>query len=371
MAAAPSGPPTDSPVHDPDLDNLVSLVADIPVEIVSDDEMALLETALALASSRASLSSSSSLLFQRNVRSISSLPKRRLSGCSVPDIEDSSDSVAKKSRAPPSLFHRFRKKKGLSVTDITATEWCEKQMEFVLLRRKKRTTKAMRAGSERHEKLEQEVVKKVKVRVKSTEDRWAMRFMNFIIGANQLLFDGLTRELPLIGFVQGAWMVGVIDEIQMPVSESERIPILVDTKTRVRNTLPAEPQRRNGRLQLMCYKYMWDDAVNDNFPTKKFFDFFNLNPYLLLSKEIRESAANSGFPAETLDEIVRYYRNTYTNCRGTIHCSVKTSSSTTMNWLRVRFGHVWSSGSEKGKPITLPMKSAGNADFVTLLQNVV
>lgn len=30
-------------------------------------------------------------------------------------------------------------------------------MEFVLLLRKKRTTKAMRAGSERHEKLEQEV----------------------------------------------------------------------------------------------------------------------------------------------------------------------------------------------------------------------
>lgn len=36
-------------------------------------------------------------------------------------------------------------------------EWCEKQMEFVLLLRKKRTTKAMRAGIERHEKLEQEV----------------------------------------------------------------------------------------------------------------------------------------------------------------------------------------------------------------------
>lgn len=50
-----------------------------------------------------------------------------------------------------------------------------------------------------------------------------------------------------IGFIQGAWMVGVIDEIRMPVSEPERIPILVDTKTRVRNTLPAVPQRRNGR----------------------------------------------------------------------------------------------------------------------------
>ncbi|KAK4765016.1 hypothetical protein SAY86_026106 [Trapa natans] len=79
------------------------------------------------------------------------------------------------------------------------------------------------------------VVKKVKFQLKSAEERWAVRFMNFITGANQLLFDGLTRELPLIGFIQGAWMVGVLDQIQIPVSEPDRPPILIDTKTRVRN----------------------------------------------------------------------------------------------------------------------------------------
>lgn len=42
-------------------------------------------------------------------------------------------------------------------------------------------------------------------------------------------------------------MVGVIDEIRMPLTEIDRNPLLVDTKTRVRNTVPAEPQRRNGR----------------------------------------------------------------------------------------------------------------------------
>jgi len=40
-------------------------------------------------------------------------------------------------------------------------------------------------------------VKKVKVQVKSKEDTWALKFLNFIIGANQLLFEGLTRELPM------------------------------------------------------------------------------------------------------------------------------------------------------------------------------
>lgn len=29
------------------------------------------------------------------------------------------------------------------------------------------------------------------------EDAWAIKFINFMVGANQLLFDGLTREIPL------------------------------------------------------------------------------------------------------------------------------------------------------------------------------
>ncbi|GFQ02087.1 exonuclease v chloroplastic [Phtheirospermum japonicum] len=109
----------------------------------------------------------------------------------------------------------------------------------------------MKAGSARHVVLEEEVIKRVKVHVQSAEDVWALKFMNFIVGANQLLFDGLTRELPLVGFVEGVWMVGIIDEIRMSVSdESKRFPILVDTKTRVRANLPGEPQRRNGRYEL-------------------------------------------------------------------------------------------------------------------------
>ncbi|KAM0990957.1 hypothetical protein ACFX2C_009408 [Malus domestica] len=68
--------------------------------------------------------------------------------------------------------------------------------------------------------------------------------------------------------------MGVIDEIRMPVTETNRNPILVDTRTRVKDTLTVEPQRRNGRLQLMCYKYIWDDLVTDKFPSKKIFTFF-------------------------------------------------------------------------------------------------
>lgn len=121
-------------------------------------------------------------------------------------------------------------------------------------------------------------------------------------------------------------MVGIIDEIRMPLSESTRFPVLVDTKTRVRAVLPGEPQKRNGRyrlliqsikqlsftfsssepftqnlcgrFQLMCYKYMWDTLVGGKFPSQKFYDFFSLNPNQILSPEIRDSTEKSGFPSE-------------------------------------------------------------------------
>ena len=52
------------------------------------------------------------------------------------------------------------------------------------------------------------------------------------------------------------------------------------------------------RLQLMCYKYLWDNLVADSFSSKQFFDFFSLNPSHILSKEIGENTAKSGFPVE-------------------------------------------------------------------------
>ncbi|KAL5581195.1 hypothetical protein UlMin_013637, partial [Ulmus minor] len=289
--------------HDDD-ENSTSSFPEIPIDIVSEEEMALLDAALVSARSSFSSSAISALRsprFHGNVRSLNSitaLSKRGFPGFTEPDMEDLG-STQKKIRLPlpESFLQRFREKKGFSVTDITSTEWCEKQMEFVLLG-KRRINMAMKKGSARHAKLEEEVIKKVRVRVKSAEDIWALKLLNFIIGVKQLLLEGLTRELPLISFVEGVWMVGVIDEIRMPVAETDKNALLVETKTRVRYTLPAEPQRRNGRLQLMCYKHMWDNLAAEQFPEKKFFDFFSLNRYLNLSDEIIQSSVQSGFPAK-------------------------------------------------------------------------
>ena len=47
----------------------------------------------------------------------------------------------------------------------------------------------------------------------------------------------------------------------------------------------------------MCYKYLWDNLVADDFPSKRFFTFFGLNPQHNLSEDLKVISADSGFSA--------------------------------------------------------------------------
>lgn len=101
-------------------------IPEIPIEIVSEEEMALIDAALA--ATRCSLLSSVSSHFHRNARSIQSitlLSKRRLLGCNRPDIEDFGNlgMTHKKNKVAESYLERFRKKGGLCATDITGAVW--------------------------------------------------------------------------------------------------------------------------------------------------------------------------------------------------------------------------------------------------------
>lgn len=268
-------------------------------------------------------------------RSSSAQAKRRLFTCVEPDIEDYGNLVStrktekkkkKKPRIADTLLDRFRSKKGLFVTDLTKTEWCEKQMELSLFSKEwnngealgfvggKINSEAMQAGIDRHVQLQHEIQIPVDVNLKSHEDHMALKLINFINGVNQLLFEGLTRELPIVSFAsaQGIWMVGKIDEVRMlKAKKYHHKPVLVETKTRFRDTVPSEPQKRNGRLQVMCYKYLWDNLVtHTNFPSKELFDYFELNPRRVLCKDLQEAGSKSGISARTLGDVVTCYQNT-------------------------------------------------------------
>ena len=107
--------------------NSVNVTPEIPIEIVSEEEMALIDAALAAprcCSPSSSLSFASQL--QRNARfihSISFLSKRSFSGRTESDIEDLGHlgMTQKRNIIAKSLLDRFRKNRALSVTDVTDT----------------------------------------------------------------------------------------------------------------------------------------------------------------------------------------------------------------------------------------------------------
>lgn len=267
------------------------------MDIVSDEEMALIDAALAAAAAGARPLLSAAA--RRAAAPLSCVAYPPAAG----DIEDTP--LPRRSR-----LARFRERRALAVTDITATEWCEKQMEFVLERGKPEKTVAMKVGSDRHAQLEQEVVERVDVAIRSAEELWAVKFMNFIVGTNQLMFEGMTREIPVIGVVEGSWMIGIIDEIQMPMVGIPWQPMLVDTKTRSTPTVPSEAQKRNGRLQLMCYKYLWDNLTTEEFPSDNFFSYFDLDPNYLLSDDVKGYISSLGFDAKTFEDVLKYFKVT-------------------------------------------------------------
>lgn len=107
----------------------------IPLEIVSEDEMALIEAALSAAAARTISSSSPFLAASRNLKRTISFPsqQRALACCSdtkTPPREDVEDlghpqiKKEKKSGGLSSLYLKFRSRRGLSVTDITQSVSC-------------------------------------------------------------------------------------------------------------------------------------------------------------------------------------------------------------------------------------------------------
>lgn len=57
-------------------------------------------------------------------------------------------------------------------------------------------------------------------------------------------------------------MIGVIDEIRLPLDKAIPNPIIVDTKTRHKATLPSEAQKRNARFVLFIYLFFLLDCYH-------------------------------------------------------------------------------------------------------------
>ncbi|KAG2345188.1 hypothetical protein BDR05DRAFT_930426 [Suillus weaverae] len=139
------------------------------------------------------------------------------------------------------LYEKFLSwRKAFSVTDLVSPVWCEVQYEYGLygerykpLERRpssftsrdgkliqvkqnvaQQNDKTLKRGASIHKTLELEIrPERVFVRPSTKEERWALRLFYLTAGLEQLIFEGLTRELPVFGITHGQVIFGVIDEV--------------------------------------------------------------------------------------------------------------------------------------------------------------
>ncbi|GJJ13174.1 hypothetical protein Clacol_007425 [Clathrus columnatus] len=153
-------------------------------------------------------------------------------------------SNAIKSTSP---FQRFRPNGRLSVTDLVSPTWsvlpvsCEVQFEYGLHQQRSRklecrppvfTTRhgkeikveqhtavvndaTLKGGHAVHITLEREIhPDRVKIEVQSEEELWARKFLDMLACIQTLALSGICREFPVVGFVHGQLVAGIIDEIK-------------------------------------------------------------------------------------------------------------------------------------------------------------
>ncbi|GMK54152.1 hypothetical protein CspeluHIS016_0107380 [Cutaneotrichosporon spelunceum] len=229
----------------------------------------------------------------------------------VPDIEDAAHAIAP--------FDEFRHRGNLSVSDLVGPVWCEVQFDYRLrtfpyLPVSKRPTtitstkgatihvdqtkvegkeRILKRGETIHKRLEREIhPEEVRVQATTREDTWGLRMLNMFSALEALLTIGKCRELPVAGFVDDMFVLGIIDEItRVPIAESptkgrqarakrtesghqaslndffggKPLPrpqshrlLVSDSKTRATASMPKEDDTLAGRLQVMLYKELLD-----------------------------------------------------------------------------------------------------------------
>lgn len=200
----------------------------------------------------------------------------------------------------------------LRVTDLRDQAWCEQQLAFGLVDGREET-EVMRAGSERHQALHEEIAEIITVRPKTREDMWGIHMWNALAGMQLLKHTGLGREIPVFGIFQDTWIVGIIDQLQAH-PEHDHIELL-DTKTRRSPSMPRIEQKRASRYQLAIYKYLFDQMTQPDFPTQDFLSDFRLNPTTPFSEEVLQELNAHELPFTCLEELLPITLHTFSDAR--------------------------------------------------------
>lgn len=187
--------------------------------------------------------------------------------------------------------------RGLRVTDITSSHWCQLQTTFKLhLPKLFVVTRPMTIGTKRHRQLEAQVHEFTEVIIETREDYWAIALLNSIVTLQTLQTQGLARELFVYGWINGVCLTGSVDELRLVrCNQCQRDSIqVVENKTRhLQSKVPRE-QRAGALLQASLYKSLLDGFAASTSPdsARRFLKTFRLHPNRILSRSVQAWASS-------------------------------------------------------------------------------
>ena len=177
----------------------------------------------------------------------------------------------------------------INVTHVSQQFWCERQVELSLAFPKEDTAETI-AGKEIHRDLLLELASETEVRTMTRDDAIYVLMLNISNGLEQLLAEGITRELYVFGKAAGFPIAGIVDEISL---KEGRI-IILDHKTRLKPSLPPPPSVRPTEVQLMLYHKLLEDLVRGNYSYEDFVLDAKLESPGNISAELKEQLEQAG-----------------------------------------------------------------------------
>ncbi len=118
--------------------------------------------------------------------------------------------------------------------------------------------------------------------------------LNIRNGLDQLMSEGITRELYLFGRAAGFPIAGIIDELSI----KDNSVIVLDHKTRLKPTLPPPPSVKPTEVQLMIYRKMLEDLRNGDYTYEDLVKDSRLDNPGKISPELKEQLEAAGMFVE-------------------------------------------------------------------------
>lgn len=142
----------------------------------------------------------------------------------------------------------------------------------------------------------------MEVKIESTEDKWAIIFLNCLCKIASLDAQQTVRELPVFGqpFNMGVFVYGIIDELHF--NEKGQLELL-ELKTRAGSSLPSKVQQRQAFLQATIYSVMFNDLLSGKLDTATLLSQFQLNGDAIISEDVIKFAKECGTTCDKLTQI--------------------------------------------------------------------